>query len=116
MGRLVTCNDQIIWKYVFGEQNSEIYRVPEEVGVGVHSLIAYEYDQTQIDGKWPFKKVDPRTEEFEADVLELSRGDIPKIEKYLVEHGGGHFCDMLRAFVVFMKDDGGEHFQFFGEF
>jgi hypothetical protein len=82
MGRLVTCGDEIVWKYVFGEQNSEIYRVSEEVGVGYHAFIKYGHDPME-DEEVSYVEVDPSKDEFEADILRLKKSDLKKLRVFI---------------------------------
>jgi len=83
MGRLVTCDDDCVWKYVFGKQNSELYRVPEEVGVGDHYFVKFDEDKLINEDIREWIPVDPSKEEFEAEVLILSSQDLECISNYI---------------------------------
>ncbi|ARU57243.1 hypothetical protein OLMES_3202 [Oleiphilus messinensis] len=86
MGRFVTCDDDYVWKYVFGEQNSELYKVPEELGVGEHHFVRFDEEKLINEDIREWIVVDPRTEEFEAEVLILSDVDLEYISKYIQEN------------------------------
>ncbi len=127
MGRLVTCGKDIVWKYVFGEQNSEIYRVPEDVGVGEHVFIKYTHDPMR-DEVVTYIEVDPSKEEFEADILRLKIKDLPILRKYVSENTSyipwyskifgkkpkeDYFVIMLAAFADYIESHG--DVELFGE-
>jgi len=86
MGRLVTCDDDYVWKYVFGKQNSELYRVPKEVGVGEHHFVRFDEDKLMNEDVHAWIPVDPSKEEFEAEVLILSSQDLEYISKFIEEN------------------------------
>ncbi|WP_415882351.1 hypothetical protein [Neptuniibacter sp. QD34_54] len=83
MGRLVTCDEDYVWKYVFGEQNSELYRVPQDVGVGEHHFVKFDEEKLMNEDIQEWIPVDPNAEEFEAEVLILSAQDLEYISKYI---------------------------------
>lgn len=72
MGRLVTCDDDYVWKYVFGKQNSELYRVPKEIGVGEYHFVKFDEEKLLNEDIREWMPVNPNEEEFEAEVLILS--------------------------------------------
>lgn len=62
MGRRIYCGEDFVWKYAFGKQSSEQYRVAEELGIGrIVNVSDY------------------------GDTLILSKEDIPALEEYLEE-------------------------------
>jgi hypothetical protein len=64
MGRYVyDSNGEVVWKYVFAEQDSEQSRIAEELGIG---SITY-------------------NEDGDGDVLRLDKSDIKKLKEYLDE-------------------------------
>lgn len=128
MGRLVTCNDDYVWKYVFGKQNSELYRVPKDVGVGKHHFVKFDGDKLMNEDIHEWIPVDPSMEEFEAEVLILSLQDIESISKYVTENTEqpsflkklfakkeepDYFIAMLDAFVKY--GNGKEEIELVGE-
>jgi hypothetical protein len=38
MGRRIYCNNDFVWKYIFGKQGSELCRLMEDYGVGKHNM------------------------------------------------------------------------------
>lgn len=38
MGRSIYCGEDFLWKYVLGEQVSEMYRINSELGIGEYSF------------------------------------------------------------------------------
>jgi hypothetical protein len=121
MGRQVTCDGEFVWKYVLGEQSSELYRVPEETGLGEHHFIRFNPEALE-DGIYDWERVNPENEEFEAEVLILAAKEIEALSDYVNEHTHvepeklsffqkllgktsepeqDHFISMLSAFIEY---------------
>ncbi len=86
MGRYVTCGDEIVWKYVFGKQASELYRVPMKTGAGQHNFIKIDQEKVLEGGTIEWRPVDPAEEEFDAEFLKVTDADIPTLRRYVEEH------------------------------
>ena len=86
MGRLVYCDDDVVWEYVFGEQPCELYRVPDETGAGQHRFIKIDQERVLEDGTLEWREVDPASEEFDGDILKISQADIPVLRQYVEEN------------------------------
>lgn len=86
MGRLVYCDDEIVWKYAFGEQASELYRVPKETGACQHNFIKIDDGKVLEDGTIEWREVDPASEEFDGDILKIGPPDIPALRRYVEEN------------------------------
>jgi hypothetical protein len=121
MGRQVTCDGEFVWNYVLGEQSSELYRVPEEMGLGEHHFVRFNPEALE-DGIYDWECVNPEDEEFEAEVLILAAKEIEVLSDYVNEHTNveleklsffqkllgktsepeqDHFISMLSAFIEY---------------
>lgn len=69
---------EFIWKYAFAEQDSEQYRIPQEIGVGKH--LPRKYD----------------------DVVVIQKKEIPLLEQYLTEKNAD---EKIREFELFLEDN-----------
>ncbi|WP_332978974.1 hypothetical protein [Microcoleus sp. A003_D6] len=89
MGRYIECkiNGELenVWKYVFGAQPSEMYRIYEELGVGEYHPVRYRYEFSENE-----KDEDDLTYEYvetrqvaEGDILILNRKDIEELKTWL---------------------------------
>ena len=86
MGRYVTCGEDIVWKYRFGVQPSELYRIEEELGVGKHFLFATEIDRSSQDGfrrRLIEKGNVTEYDDIEGDLLVLRKSDLSDLERHV---------------------------------
>ncbi|MEO0826802.1 MAG: hypothetical protein AAFX95_22985 [Cyanobacteria bacterium J06639_16] len=84
MGRYITCEisgrSQNVWKYAFGDQPSEMYRIYEELGIGEYHPVRFKSSE---DGTgWIYEYLSDY-EGAERDILILNRSDLGKLKKCL---------------------------------
>ncbi|WOO43120.1 hypothetical protein [Rubellicoccus peritrichatus] len=116
MGREVTCDGEFIWRYIYGEQPSELYRVSEELRLGQHHYIIITDPFCDFYDQEFWKKANPMKERFDVDVLILKQSHITHLERFSNIHPDENFKAMLKAMVEYMKSRKEEAFQFMGEF
>ncbi|MGB3536164.1 MAG: hypothetical protein WBA13_21930 [Microcoleaceae cyanobacterium] len=87
MGRFISCeiNGQyeIVWKYGFGVQDSEMYRINTELGIGEYHRIRYlsnwEHEKDNDETGLGYKYLS-RDEPASDDILILNRSDVKKLQ------------------------------------
>ncbi len=120
MGRYIECQVgreyEIVWKYGFGVQNSEMMRIHTELGLGEYHLIQYDEEEYQYV---PEDEMD-----VDGDILILDRKDIPKLKEQIQLCKGKEkteadqwYIGMLEAICNFMVEHPEQdQFVFEGEF
>lgn len=116
MGRYVTCEKDIVWKYRAGAQPSEISRIPEELNVGRHFFVKHKASPYSMDPGW--NVVDPSKEDCDGDLLILRQADVEDLQRYIDQPPTDQiFREMLQAVLSYMQSKPqNEEFYFFGEF
>lgn len=86
MGRYISCkiNGQweLVWKYGFGTQSSEMYRIHEELGVGEYHPVCIQYQETPAGKLRSYAYLDTRRG-ADGDILILRRADIEALGEWL---------------------------------
>lgn len=89
MGRSIYCDGEFVWKYAFGAQSSEQYRIFEELGIGEYEGVTYtnakeEYSEEEFQEGIEEGWIDEEGMiENNEDLLILNQSDVPLLEKYL---------------------------------
>lgn len=89
MGRYINCEvngeSNEVYKYAFGDQPSEMYRISTELGIGEYHLIKYAYndEDEEYDEAPTIEYIDEQSEEVEGDILILVRSDIEKLNEQI---------------------------------
>jgi hypothetical protein len=109
MGRYINCKIgdeyKTVWKYAFAIQNSEMYRIASELGIGEYEMIRYTDDARGFE-----YVTDEGDMDVDGDILVLSQKDIPllqekiellKIANHLEENKW--FIAMVESIVNFMN-------------
>lgn len=116
MGRSVYCNGEFVWKYVFASQNSEQYRIYEELGIGEYErdrkVLAEEngYDPDEVKEGIEEGWIDPGGYmPIEGDFLTLTRSDIPKLERIL---SARQYPSLKKEYSDFFKEYRGANVYF----
>jgi hypothetical protein len=127
MGRYINCKiagkDEMVWKYVFGEQNSEMYRISEELAIGEYHLIRY------TEESYEYVSEDDCTFSedginVDGDVLILHQRDIEKLQQQIQRLKNSDqrtdnqwFIAMVESIINFMIEHSSQDdFIFEGEF
>ncbi|MDJ0724204.1 MAG: hypothetical protein QNJ38_03745 [Prochloraceae cyanobacterium] len=125
MGRYINCQIgdeyEIVWKYGFGVQNSEMHRINTELGIGQYHLIRYLEDENEDD---EYEYLSEAETDVDGDILILSKGDVQKLEEQLEllknsDRGDRDkwFIAMLEAIINFIREHSEQDtFIFEGEF
>jgi hypothetical protein len=84
MGRYITCEAagkrETVWKYLFGSQPSEAYRIYEELGIGEYHPFCDDYDDDEAQPRYQYL---PTRQGADGDILILNRGDLEKLSSCL---------------------------------
>jgi hypothetical protein len=125
MGRYISCKIgeeyETVWKYGFGVQNSEMYRICEELGIGEYYWVRY--SGTEEDPQYEYVSED-EMEDVDGDILILNRQDLDKLEQkiHLLKNStpadtDQWFIAMLETIRDFMREHSEQdQFIFEGEF
>jgi hypothetical protein len=128
VGRYINCkigNEyEIVWKYGFGVQDSEMYRIATELGIGEYHLIRYVDDENGKEDDFIIEYVLEDQTDVDGDVLILSRSDLGKLEEQIqalrktnLTNSDEWFVAMLEAIQDFIVEHSEqERFIFEGEF
>jgi len=84
VGRWIECKingqRENVWKYVFGLQPSEMYRIYEELEIGEYHPVRFVYSQGFSQRTYEYLKT---RREADADILILNRGNIEEINEWI---------------------------------
>jgi hypothetical protein len=91
MGRYISCKIgdeyEVVWKYEFGVQASEMYRINDELDIGEHHLIRYvDDDDEDTDPRYEYVfegQSDGDDDRVDGDILILHQSDIAKLDTQL---------------------------------
>jgi hypothetical protein len=87
MGRYIRCEvdgkSEMVWKYLFGSQPSEAYRIYEELGIGEYHPVCYDYENGENDRVQPPYKYLPTRQGAPLDILILNREDLEELSSCL---------------------------------
>ena len=112
MGRYINCKIdgewEIVWKYVFGAQSSEMYRIHEDLGLGEYHPVCIE-DRKDENGEYLYQYVESRSA-ADYDILILKQDDVVELNEWIEVLEGDtslnkknkHFIAMLKAMRNFM--------------
>lgn len=113
MGRYVECKInghwEIVWKYIFGAQSSEIYRIYEDLGLGEYHPVRIEYKEDET-GKHPIYEYLETRSGADADILILKQSDVVELGEWVevlktdssLRKKDKYFIVMLEAILNFM--------------
>lgn len=80
MGRSIKCEVdgklETVWKYLFGSQPSEAYRIYEELSIGEYHPFCYDYEDDEENEVQPRYKHLPTRQGADGDILILNREDL----------------------------------------
>lgn len=127
MGRYINCKIadkyEMVWKYAFGEQNSEMYRISKELAVGEYHLIRYTEDSYEYvsEDDCIFSENEMNVD---GDILILRKNDIEKLQQQIqrLKHSdlgtdNQWFIAMVEGIINFMIEHSEQNnFIFEGEF
>jgi hypothetical protein len=84
MGRSISCrvNEKLetVWRYLFGSQPSEMYRIYEELGVGEYHPFRFEYEDDQVEGIYEYLLT---RQGADGDILILDSTELEELNVYL---------------------------------
>ena len=118
MGRHIECkiggNYEMVWKYGFGVQDSEMNRISTELGIGEYHLIRYVENESQEGEEGVNYEYVPEDQtDGDGDILILSRSDVEKLEvqiqslkKVDASNTNEWFIAMTEAIRDFMVEQG----------
>jgi hypothetical protein len=128
MGRYINCKigneHEIVWKYRFGVQASDLHRISTELGIGEYHLIRYvDPKSKKEDEDFDYKYVTEDLTDAYGDVLILSRSDVEKLDTQIqalkevsTSDTNSLFIAMTEAIRYFMvKNSERDRFIFEGE-
>ena len=139
MGRYISCKVgseyETVWKYGLGIQNSDMYRISSELGIGEYHMIRYREPDEESDGdaaSYDYITDAPFSEEtaiddwedIDGDILILNKADIVALDCHLQRlqqlpeaHANRWFVGMIAAIRDFMVNHSDQdRFIFEGEF
>lgn len=120
MGRYINCEvngeSKEVYKYAFGDQPSEMYRIFTELGIGEYHLITYAYNEEEEDNEEAYPKepaiqyIDEQSDDVEGDILILIRSDIERLNEQIDilamnkrDKEDEFYMDMIEAICDFMN-------------
>lgn len=114
MGRYIYCkgDENPVYKYVFAEQDSEMYRIHTEWGLGAHTYMIQDYDPST---KTYTNRGADDSEQPDFDQLILEHSDLEKL-KLCCRQATGYFQDMLNAMIEYMSETQQAYYVFESDF
>jgi hypothetical protein len=73
---------ELVWKYVFGAQSSEIYRIYEDLGIGKYHPIRIEYRENETGEHRVYEYLETRSG-ADADILILKQNDVIELSEWI---------------------------------
>jgi hypothetical protein len=100
---------EFVWKYVFGAQPSEMYRICEDLGIGEYHPVCIEYREGEAGKHRVWEYLETRTG-ADADILILKQDDVLELSEWLeilrednsLRKKDKYFMAMLAAIRNFM--------------
>jgi hypothetical protein len=100
---------EFVWKYVFGAQSSEMYRIYEDFGIGEYHPICIEYREDETGEHRVYEYLETRSG-ADADILILKQNDVVELGEWIEVLSGDnslkkkdeYFIAMLEAIRNFM--------------
>lgn len=113
MGRCIKAKIQgdweFVWKYVFGTQSSEMYRIYEDLGVGEYHPVCIEYRKDETGEHRVYEYLETRSG-ADTDILILKQSNVIELGEWIEVLSGDsslrkkekYFIAMLEAILSFM--------------
>jgi hypothetical protein len=86
MGRHINCKIdgkwEMVWRYSFGGQTSEMFRIHEELGIGEYYPVCINYVEGKNGISCSYEYLETR-KGAQADILILRQKDVPALEEWV---------------------------------
>jgi hypothetical protein len=73
---------EFVWKYVFGAQSSEMYRIYEDLGIGEYHPVSIEYKDDETGKHRVCEYLETRSG-ADADILILKQDDVIELSEWI---------------------------------